>query len=65
MRWLRVLAAEDSRARLAHPGMVAGREEVIVAGILILDVVMAAFDRTRCLVSEDDILDGLVRGLLG
>ena len=65
MRWLRVLAAEESRARLAHRGTVAGREEVIVAGILILDVDMAAFDRTRCLVSEDDILDGLVRGLLG
>jgi exopolyphosphatase/guanosine-5'-triphosphate,3'-diphosphate pyrophosphatase len=62
-RWLRVLAAEESRARLAHPGMVVGREEVIVAGLLILDVVMAAFDCTRCLVSEDDILDGLVRGL--
>ena len=63
-RWLRVLVGEDSRTRLDHPGMVAGREEVIVAGIVILDVVMAQFDCARCLVSEDDILDGLARRLL-
>ena len=63
--WLDVLATEPSRARLEHPGMVAGREEVIVAGALILDVVMAAFGSTRCVASEDDILDGLAADLLG
>jgi len=43
--------------------MVAGREDVIVGGVLILDAVMEAFDRTFCLVSEDDILDGLAASL--
>jgi len=31
--------------------------------VLVLAEVMAAFDRDRCLVSEDDILDGLVASL--
>jgi exopolyphosphatase/guanosine-5'-triphosphate,3'-diphosphate pyrophosphatase len=61
--WLARLAGEASRARLGRPGMVEGRSDVIVAGVLILDAVMAAFDRSSCLVSEDDILDGLVTTL--
>jgi exopolyphosphatase / guanosine-5'-triphosphate,3'-diphosphate pyrophosphatase len=61
--WLETLAAEDSRARLARPGMVEGRADVIVGGVLILDAVMARFDRDACLVSEDDILDGLAASL--
>ena len=44
--------------------MVKGREDVIVGGVLILAVVMATFERDRCLVSEDDILDGLAASLL-
>ena len=62
--WCRRLAAEDRHARLARPGMVEGRADVIVAGALILDAVMDAFDRDECLVSEDDILDGLAASLL-
>jgi exopolyphosphatase/guanosine-5'-triphosphate,3'-diphosphate pyrophosphatase len=62
--WLQILAAEDSRARLSRPGMVEGRADVIVGGVLILDAVMAAFERDACLVSEDDILDGLAASLL-
>jgi exopolyphosphatase / guanosine-5'-triphosphate,3'-diphosphate pyrophosphatase len=62
--WLETLAGEDRRARLARPGMVEGRADVIVGGVLILDRVMAMFDRDECLVSEDDILDGLVASLL-
>ncbi len=63
-RWLRILSAESARARLDHPGMVRGREDVIVAGVLILAVVMECFERERCLVSEDDILDGIAAELL-
>jgi len=63
-RWVEVLAGEDRAARLARPGMVEGRADVIVSGALILAVVMAGFDRTACLVSEDDILDGIAAGLL-
>jgi exopolyphosphatase/guanosine-5'-triphosphate,3'-diphosphate pyrophosphatase len=63
-RWLRILSDEDAPARLDHPGMVRGREDVIVGGVLILAVVMECFERDRCLVSEDDMLDGLAAELL-
>jgi exopolyphosphatase/guanosine-5'-triphosphate,3'-diphosphate pyrophosphatase len=62
--WLGVLSSEDVSARLRHPGMVKGREDVIVGGTLILATVMACFELERCLVSEDDILDGLAATLL-
>lgn len=63
-RWLSVLATEDAQTRLTHPGMADGRQDVIVGGVLILDVVMEVFGHAQCLVSEDDILDGLVFDLL-
>ena len=63
-RWLRILAAELASSRLSHPGMAEGRQDVIVGGVLILAVVMEVFGQSRCLVSEDDILDGLVFDLL-
>lgn len=63
-RWLHVLSGEDGLARLDHPGMEKGREDVIVGGVLVLAVVMACFERDRCLVSEDDILDGMAATLL-
>jgi exopolyphosphatase / guanosine-5'-triphosphate,3'-diphosphate pyrophosphatase len=62
--WLATLAGEPAEARLARPGMIEGRADVIVGGVLILDAVMAVFDRDSCLVSEDDILDGLAASLL-
>ncbi len=62
--WYRTLAREDHRARLGRTGMVSGREDVIVAGAMILAVVMRRFGFDRCLVSEADILDGLVADLL-
>ena len=45
-------------------GLVAGRVDVIVAGAEILQAVMEAFDAGEVLVSEKDILDGLVIQLL-
>jgi exopolyphosphatase/guanosine-5'-triphosphate,3'-diphosphate pyrophosphatase len=62
--WLELLAAEPASDRLGRPGMVQGREDVIVGGVLILAVVMEQFACGRCLVSEDDILDGLAATLL-
>jgi exopolyphosphatase/guanosine-5'-triphosphate,3'-diphosphate pyrophosphatase len=62
-RWLNLLSGEDRTARLARPGMVRGREDVIVGGVLILAAVMDVFDRSFCLASEDDILDGLAASL--
>jgi exopolyphosphatase / guanosine-5'-triphosphate,3'-diphosphate pyrophosphatase len=61
--WFERLATEDRRARLVRPGMVEGRADVIVGGIMVLASVMNGFQRTECLVSEDDILDGLVASL--
>jgi exopolyphosphatase/guanosine-5'-triphosphate,3'-diphosphate pyrophosphatase len=63
-RWLERLAGEDRRARLARPGMVEGRADVIVGGVIVLAAVMAGFDRRECLVSEDDILDGMAAALV-
>jgi exopolyphosphatase/guanosine-5'-triphosphate,3'-diphosphate pyrophosphatase len=41
-----------------------GRADVIVGGALMLDAVMARFGFDQCLVSESDILDGLVASQL-
>jgi len=62
--WYRTLAAEVTVARLDRAGMVPGREDVIAGGALILFVVMTRLGLDRCLVSESDILDGMVAGLL-
>ncbi len=63
-RWYRVLAADSMAGRLERPGMVSGRQDVIVGGALILDAVMERLGFTDCLVSESDILDGLVASQL-
>ena len=63
--WVRRLAAEPASARLVRPGMVAGREDVIVGGAMILHAVMDRFGFDECLVSETDILDGLIASQIG
>ena len=63
--WCRELAADTAAQRLARPGMMPGRQDVIVGGALILDEVMSQLGFDECLVSEADILDGLVASLLG
>jgi exopolyphosphatase/guanosine-5'-triphosphate,3'-diphosphate pyrophosphatase len=62
--WFGVLGADTAEARLARPGMVPGRQDVIVGGALILDAVMERLGFAECLVSEADILDGLVASQL-
>ncbi len=62
--WYRTLATEVRQARLDRAGMMPGREDVIVGGAMILYQVMDRFGFTECLVSEADILDGMVAGLL-
>jgi exopolyphosphatase/guanosine-5'-triphosphate,3'-diphosphate pyrophosphatase len=52
----------EQRARIK--GLDPGRVDVIVAGAEILLKVMEAFDAAEVLVSEKDILDGLVLYLL-
>jgi exopolyphosphatase / guanosine-5'-triphosphate,3'-diphosphate pyrophosphatase len=63
-RWLKILSSEDARARMKRPGMTEGRQDVIVGGVLVLAVVMEVFGADLCLVSEDDILDGMAADLL-
>lgn len=53
----------DQRKRIA--GLEPGRVDVIVAGAEILQLVMESFDAPELIVSEKDILDGLVMQLLG
>lgn len=62
-RWIGILAGEPAAARATRPGMVPGREDVIVGGALVLRAVMRRFAFRSALVSETDILDGLVASL--
>lgn len=59
----RTLATEDREQRLSNPGLHPGRADVIVGGLCILVKVMRYLDFEECLVSEADLLDGLVADL--
>ncbi len=59
----RTLATESRAERAHNPGLEPGRADVIVAGTAILAAVMRYFEQPSCLVSEADILDGLVLSL--
>jgi exopolyphosphatase/guanosine-5'-triphosphate,3'-diphosphate pyrophosphatase len=56
----RTLATERRAARIHNPGLEEARADVIVGGALILVAIMRTWNITECLVSEADILDGLV-----
>jgi exopolyphosphatase / guanosine-5'-triphosphate,3'-diphosphate pyrophosphatase len=60
----RTLATERRADRIHNPGLEPGRADVIVGGAAILVAVMRYFEHPTCLVSESDILDGLVLSLL-
>ena len=62
--WRDRLLSESPEARLARPGMVRGREDVLHAGLFILTAVMIRFGATELLTSENDILDGITASLL-
>lgn len=57
----RTLATETAEQRRHNPGLDPGRVDVIVAGALELVTIMRAYSFDDMLVSEADILDGLVR----
>ena len=59
----RTLATEPLEQRRHNPGLDPGRVDVIVGGTLILVTTMRTFDFNQMLVSEADILDGLVRSI--
>ena len=60
----RTLATESRAARIHNPGLEEARADVIVGGALILVTIMRHFDYDICLVSEADILDGMVMSLV-
>lgn len=57
--WRQRLASEGPEARMKHPGMVRGREDVLPAGVLVLEMVMERLGVDEVLSSENDILDGV------
>ena len=59
----RTLATETRAQRVHNPGLERGRADVIVGGVVILAAIMRYFGFDECLVSEADILDGLVLSL--
>ena len=56
----RTLATESLADRVHNPGLERQRADVIVGGCCVLVSIMRAFGYDSCLVSECDILDGLV-----
>ena len=60
----RTLATESRRQRLYNPGLEEARADVIVGGAIIVTAIMRYFEFAECLVSEADILDGLVLSLV-
>jgi exopolyphosphatase/guanosine-5'-triphosphate,3'-diphosphate pyrophosphatase len=56
----RTLATETAAERLQNPGLEPGRVDTIVGGMCIVVKIMRDFGFDECLVSETDILDGLI-----
>jgi exopolyphosphatase/guanosine-5'-triphosphate,3'-diphosphate pyrophosphatase len=61
---LDALAGESRDDRLLRPGLEAARADVIVGGTVVLVTLMRQLAFESCLVSESDILDGLVTSQL-
>ena len=59
----RTLATESAEERRHNPGLEAERVDVIVGGAVVLATVFRQLGFDEMLVSEEDILDGLVRDL--
>jgi exopolyphosphatase/guanosine-5'-triphosphate,3'-diphosphate pyrophosphatase len=60
----RTLATESAADRRHNPGLEAGRVDVIVGGAAVLVAVMRHWGFEELIVSEADILDGLIRSQL-
>jgi len=60
----RTLAMEKRADRVFNPGLEAARADVIVGGCIVLVAIMRRFGFQECLVSEQDILDGLAATML-
>jgi exopolyphosphatase/guanosine-5'-triphosphate,3'-diphosphate pyrophosphatase len=61
----RTLATEARADRVFNPGLEEARADVIVGGCCVLVSIFRRLGFDDCLVSEADILDGLIRSQLG
>jgi exopolyphosphatase / guanosine-5'-triphosphate,3'-diphosphate pyrophosphatase len=61
--WCQVLGAESIATRALRDNLPEGRRDVIFGGVLVLAQVMRRLAQQECVVSEADILDGLVLSL--
>ena len=61
----RTLATEATETRRHNPGLDPGRVDVIVGGCCVLVGIFRYFGFSECVVSEADILDGLILSQLG
>lgn len=59
----RTLVTESLEDRVHNPGLEEARADVIVAGACIFVTILRWLDADECLVSESDILDGLVASI--
>jgi exopolyphosphatase/guanosine-5'-triphosphate,3'-diphosphate pyrophosphatase len=64
-KWCDLLGAERVQERAERAAIASGREDVIFGGALVLKEAMLRLGFAECVVSEADILDGLVLGLRG
>jgi exopolyphosphatase/guanosine-5'-triphosphate,3'-diphosphate pyrophosphatase len=64
-KWCDMLGAERVQERAERAAITSGREDVIFGGALVLKETMLRLGIAECVVSEADILDGLVLGLRG
>jgi exopolyphosphatase/guanosine-5'-triphosphate,3'-diphosphate pyrophosphatase len=64
-KWCDLLGAERVQVRAERAAISKGREDVIFGGVLVLRETMLRFGLAECVVSEADILDGLVLELRG
>ena len=62
-RWCEILGKESVAERAGASLLPEGRQDVIVGGALVLSEAMRRFDLPACLVSEADLLDGLVMSI--
>ena len=60
----RTLATEARADRIHNPGLEEARADVIVGGLCVLVAIFRELGLDECLVSEADILDGLIRSQL-
>lgn len=60
----RLIVTDDRDGRLSNPGMEEGRVDVIVGGLCVLVQIMRKLSFEQLIVSETDILDGLILSLL-